>query len=136
MSAPIGDLDPVDENAGATEDVAPEGDFPTGPYEVPADDPGTAARERRVLLDLLIYAWDRAKSPGVWQRLATGLADIGVEVIRPDGLPFDPTAHEVGGVEPTTDPALHDTVAETELAGFADRGVVLREPIVVVYRLS
>jgi molecular chaperone GrpE len=95
-----------------------------------------AARERRALIDLIVYAWDRAKSPGVWERLATGLAAVGVEVLRPDGQPFDATRYEAGGVEPTTDPALHDTVAETELAGFVDRGAVIREPVVVVYRLQ
>jgi len=90
--------------------------------------------DRRALLDLLIYAWDRAKSPGVWARLTEGLEPLGIEVLRPDGEPFDPTRHEVGGVEPTDDDALVDTIAETELAGFADRGFVVRDPVVVVYR--
>lgn len=90
--------------------------------------------ERRQLIDLLIYAWDRARSPGVWERLAAGLADVGVQVLRPDGEPFDPNAHEVGGTEHSDDPAKMDTVAETEVVGFADRGTVIREPIVVVYR--
>lgn len=95
----------------------------------PAADP-----ERRQLIELLMYAWDRARSPGVWERLTEGLAAVGVTVLRPDGEPFDPNAHEVGGVEPTADDALVDTVAETEVAGFADRGTVIREPVVVVYR--
>ena len=90
--------------------------------------------ERRLLLDLLIYAWDRARSPGVWERLTAGLEQVGVEVLRPDGQPFDPSAHEVGGVEPTTDPARHNTVAETETVGFRDRDRIVREPVVVVYR--
>jgi molecular chaperone GrpE len=91
--------------------------------------------ERRLLLDLLIYAWDRARSAGVWERLSVGLAGVGVEVVRPDGEVFDPIAHEAGGVEPTSDPLLHNTVAETESVGFLDRGRVIREPVVVVYRL-
>lgn len=90
--------------------------------------------ERRQLIELLMYAWDRARSPGVWERLTDGLAAVGVTVLRPDGEPFDPNVHEVGGIELTDDDALVDTVAETELAGFADRGVVIREPVVVVYR--
>ena len=90
--------------------------------------------ERRALIDLLVYAWDRARSPGVWERLAAGLEQVGVSVLRPDGEGFDPARHEVGGVEPTTDQDRHDTVAETELAGFSDRGRVVREPIVVIYR--
>ena len=90
--------------------------------------------DRRVLLDLLIYAWDRARSPGVWERLSAGLATLDIEVLRPDGEPFDATRHEAGGVESTDDESLWDTVAETEVVGFADRGEVVREPIVVVYR--
>ena len=90
--------------------------------------------DRRALLDLLIYAWDRAKSPGVWERLAAGLEPLGITVLRPDGELFDPTVHEAGGVEPTDDDALVGTIAETELVGFADRGRLVREPIVVVYR--
>ena len=82
----------------------------------------------------MIYAWDRAKSTGVWERLATGLEPLGISVLRPDGERFDPARHEVGAVEPTDDDALVDTIAETEVAGFADRGTVLREPVVVVYR--
>lgn len=92
--------------------------------------------ERRQLIDLLIYAWDRARSPGVWERLTEGLAAVGVAVLRPDGEPFDAAMHEVGGVESTDDETRIDTVAETEVAGFADRGRMIREPVVVVYRRS
>ncbi len=92
--------------------------------------------ERRQLIDLLIYAWDRARSPGVWERLTEGLAAVGVAVLRPDGEPFDAAMHEVGGVESTDDEKRIDTVAETEVAGFADRGRVIREPVVVVFRRS
>ena len=90
--------------------------------------------DRRVLLELLIYAWDRARSPGVWERLSAGLAAIDIAVIRPDGEPFDASRHEAGGVEPTDDESLWDTVAETEVVGFSDRGEVIRDPVVVVYR--
>jgi molecular chaperone GrpE len=101
----------------------------------PADRaPADAAVERRILIDLLIYAWDRARSAGVHERLAAGLAQVGVEVLRPDGAVFDPAAHEVGGVTTTADPLLHNTIAETESAGFRDRDRLIREPVVVVYR--
>ena len=37
---------------------------------------------------------------------------------------------------PTADPALHNVIAETESAGFRDGERIVREPVVVVYRLS
>lgn len=92
------------------------------------------AQERRTLRDLVLYAYDRTTSAGVRARLAEGLRTVGVEVVRPDGEPFDPGRYEAGGIEPTTEPDRHGTVAETEVAGFTDRGVVVREPVVVVFR--
>ena len=74
------------------------------------------------------------RAPGVWERLAAGLEPLGITVLRPDGERFDPAIHEAGGVEPTDDDALVGTIAETELVGFADRGRLVREPVVVVYR--
>lgn len=97
-------------------------------------DETTAEQDRAVLLDLLIYAFDRAKSAGVQERLANGLEAIGVTVERPDGELFDPARHEVGGVRETDDAELDGTVAETETAGFSDRGSSIREAVVVVYR--
>lgn len=91
--------------------------------------------DRRALRDLVIYAYDRTTSGGVRARLVEGLAAIDIQVVSPEGEPFDPARHEVGGTESTDDPGKHDTVAETELAGFTDHGTVIREPIVVVYRL-
>ena len=95
-----------------------------------------AAGDRRLLIDLVIYAFDRARTPAVQQRLTAGLAEIGVQVIRPDGGLFDPGAQEAGGVLPTSDPALHNVIAETESAGFRDGERIVREPVVVVYRLT
>lgn len=140
-------LKQVDEAGNVAAGAQPAGADPV-PTSVPAESDGlvdsadadagavtpAADPERRQLIELLMYAWDRARSPGVWERLTEGLAAVGVTVLRPDGEPFDPNAHEVGGVEPTADDALVDTVAETEVAGFADRGTVIREPVVVVYR--
>lgn len=101
----------------------------------PADEPVDVEAERRVLIDLLIYAFDRARSPGVCERLTAGLAAIGVQLIRPDGALFDPGVHEAGGVAPTSDRLLHNKIAETESVGFVDRGRLIREPVVVVYQL-
>lgn len=92
-----------------------------------------ALAERKSLVQLCLYALDRAKSAGVVERLEEGLAGVGVDAIRPDGVRFDPAYHEAGGTVATTDEALDGVVAETEVVGFSDRGEVLRVPIVTVY---
>lgn len=97
---------------------------------------GQALAERRSLVQLCLYALDRAKSPGVVERLEEGLAGVGVDAVRPDGVRFDPAHHEAGGTVATTDDSLDGLVAETEVVGFTDRGEVLRVPIVTVYSKS
>jgi molecular chaperone GrpE len=92
-----------------------------------------ALAERKSLVQLCLYAMDRAKSPGVVERLEEGLAGVGVAAMRPDGIRFDPAHHEAGGTVATTDENLDGVVAETEVVGFSDRGDVLRAPIVTVY---
>ena len=93
-----------------------------------------ALADRQALIQLCLYALDRARSGGVVERLEQGLAGIGVTAVRPDGRRFDPSVHEAGGAVLTEDPALDGTVAETEVAGFADHDKLLRAPIVTVYR--
>ncbi|ATE57816.1 MULTISPECIES: nucleotide exchange factor GrpE [Actinosynnema] len=92
-----------------------------------------ALAERRALVQLCLYALDRARSSGVVERIEEGLSAIGVTALRPDGERFDPSVHEAGGVVPTDDVTLDGLVAETEVVGFADRGRTLRAPIVTVY---
>ncbi|MFJ6670586.1 nucleotide exchange factor GrpE [Actinosynnema sp. NPDC091369] len=92
-----------------------------------------ALAERRALVQLCLYALDRARSAGVVERLEEGLAAIGVTALRPDGERFDPSRHEAGGTVPTPDASLDGVVAETEVVGFADRGRTLRAPVVTVY---
>jgi hypothetical protein len=92
-----------------------------------------ALGERRALVQLCLYALDRARSTGVVERLEDGLATIGVVAWRPDGQRFDPSLHEAGGTVHTDDPNLDGVVAETEVVGFVDRGRTLRPPIVTVY---
>ena len=93
-----------------------------------------ALSERESLVQLCLYAMDRARSAGVAERLEEGLAGIGVAAIRPDGDLFDPAQHEAGGTVPTQDVTMDGVVAETEVVGFADRGKLLRAPIVTVYK--
>jgi molecular chaperone GrpE len=92
-----------------------------------------ALADRQALIQMCLYALDRARSGGVVERLEEGLAAIGVQALRPDGERFDPARHEAGGAVPTDDPALDGVVAETEVTGFADHDRLLRVPIVTVY---
>lgn len=120
-------------------------DEPTGqiPAQVIADaderpsdvDPEVARLrvEREALVQLCLYALDRARSGGVVERLEEGLAGVGVTALRPDGQRFDPAVHEAGGTVSTSDAELGGTVAETEVVGFSDGGKLLRAPIVTVY---
>jgi hypothetical protein len=111
-----------------------EPDAPPPSMEAVALDQALA--ERKSLVQLCLYALDRAKSPGVVERIEEGLAGVGVSAIRPDGVRFDPAHHEAGGTVATTDETLDGVVAETEVVGFSDRGDVLRVPIVTVYSKS
>src|SRR6266540_1307831 len=92
-----------------------------------------ALAERKSLVQLCLYALDRARSTGVAERIEEGLAAVGVTALRPDGQRFDPTYHEAGGTVATEDDGLDGVVAETEVVGFSDRGELLRAPIVTVY---
>ena len=90
--------------------------------------------ERVRLIELCLYAVDRARSTAVAQRLIDGLSEVGVSVLRPVGEVFDPARHEAFGTVRTEDPARAGTIAGTELPGFADRDRVLRAPLVTVYQ--
>lgn len=129
-------IDEVDgkERAG-TEPVKPASEPDVHPVSVVAagSDLEQALAERQSLIQLCLYALDRARSSGVVERLEQGLAGIGVHALRPDGDKFDPGVHEAGSAMPTDNAALDGMVAETEVAGFADRERLLRAPIVTVY---
>jgi hypothetical protein len=104
---------------------------PPDPYGMLAQ----SLADRATLVQLCLYALDRARSDGVAERIERGLAQVGVLPVRPDGQPFDPTRHEAAGVVPTTDPALVGLIAETEVVGFDDHGRMVRVPVVTVYQL-
>jgi len=133
---------PAERDGGiAVDGVIAGGEFEPGPDE-PAQQPvqsieaqlvNQALAERKSLVALCLYALDRARSTGVSERIEEGLAAVGVTALRPDGQRFDPTYHEAGGTMATEDDALDGVVAETEVVGFADRGELLRAPIVTVY---
>lgn len=109
---------------------ASKSDMNTG---VVSSDLERALADRQTLIQLCLYALDRARSGGVVERLEQGLAGVGVTAVRPDGQRFDPAVHEAGGAVVTDDPSLDGLVAETEVVGFTDRDRLLRAPIVTVY---
>lgn len=92
-----------------------------------------AVADRQALIQLCLYAIDRARSGGIAERIEQGLAAIGVHPLRPDGQRFDPSRHEAGGAVATDDPSLEGMVAETEVVGFVDHDKLLRAPVVTVY---
>lgn len=119
----------------AADGLVSGGDFVADPPAESANGPGLdqVLAERKSLVQLCLYALDRARSAGVAERLEEGLAGVGVTALRPDGIRFDPAFHEAGGTVSTTDETLDGLVAETEVVGFSDRGDLLRAPIVTVY---
>ncbi|WP_215549992.1 nucleotide exchange factor GrpE [Amycolatopsis sp. CA-230715] len=122
--------DPATEGTDGTE-AASEPDVeavPVAPAELEQ-----ALADRQSLIQLCLYALDRARSGGVVERIEHGLAGVGVTAVRPDGERFDPARHEAGGAVVTDDAALDGLVAETEVVGFTDREHLLRAPIVTVY---
>lgn len=134
---PVQQVHQVGPQAGIAADGLVAGTDFEQPADVPASPESTqldqVLAERKSLVQLCLYALDRARSAGVAERLEEGLAGVGVDAIRPDGVRFDPAYHEAGGTVSTADDALDGLVAETEVVGFSDRGDVLRVPIVTVY---
>lgn len=98
--------------------------------ERPADGP-----DRASLVRTCIYLRDRVTSTALASRLDQTLTEVGVTALEPAGERFDPGHHEAGGTVSTTDDALAGTIAAVETPGYADRGVLLRAPVVTVYRL-
>jgi hypothetical protein len=127
-------IDEADRDLGTRRDAAAS-DTGVDPVLAPAlpADLEQALADRQVLLQLCLYALDRARSGGVAERIDHGLAGIGVRALRPEGERFDPALHEAGGAVPTDDAALDGVVAETEVVGFRDHERLLRAPIVTVY---
>ncbi|MCD0451272.1 hypothetical protein LO762_19015 [Actinocorallia sp. API 0066] len=96
-----------------------------------------AERERTLLVRALIDLADRLQehNPGLWRMVNRQLERVGVTVYTPDGERFDPYRHKSLTFRKTDVPEHNETIASTELVGYLDRGAVLREPEVVVYRM-
>ena len=112
---------------------------PQPPARSPAPAPAVldqrAAEERRRLVELCIELSDRLADGNLALagRVHRGLAEVGVEVVEPDGFLFDRREHDALHAEPAPSPEQVRTVASTARIGFVDRGEVLRRPGVVVY---
>jgi hypothetical protein len=115
LSAPAGDTAPV------ADTLAPAGDT-------------AGDTDRGALVQACIYLRDRVTSTALATRLDQALHQVGVSTVEPAGERFDPSHHEAGGALPTTDDALVGTIATVEAPGYADRGVLLRPPVVTVYQ--
>lgn len=100
----------------------------------PAPVPGQPDPDRASLVDTCIYLRDRVTSTALASRLDHALAQVGVSTVDPTGQRFDPSHHEAGGALGTTDEGLVGTIAAVEAPGYADRGVLLRPPVVTVYQ--
>jgi hypothetical protein len=94
----------------------------------------TDATDRASLIQVCVYLRDRMTSVALADRLDRALAEVGVRLLDPTGQPFDPAWHEAGGTVPTTDDNRVGLVAAVEAPGYADRGVLLRPPVVTVYQ--
>ena len=108
---------------------------PTSPAPVDgAGPPRQPDAERAALIQACIYVRDRTTSKALAERLGAALQQVGVKTIEPAGARFDPAHHEAGGAAPSDDPAKVGTIAAVEVPGYADRGQLLRPPVVTVYQ--
>ncbi len=117
--------------------LMPEPTRPAGappPARTAPPRPTGADGDRGVLVQACIYVRDRVTSAALAARLDQALRQVGVNSVEPAGQRFDPSHHEAGGALPTADDALVGTIAAVEAPGYADRGVLLRPPVVTVYQ--
>jgi molecular chaperone GrpE len=68
----------------------------------------------------------------VEKKLAKTLAGHGLEIINPDGHPFDPALHEAVMTEPAASPEEDHLVSRTFQVGYVFNGQLLRPARVVV----
>ena len=93
-----------------------------------------ARADRAALVQACIYVRDRTTSRALAERLGAALAQAGVTPVEPAGALFDPAHHEAGGAAPSDDPTQIGRIAAVEVPGYADRGKLLRAPVVTVYQ--
>ena len=72
----------------------------------------------------------------VAHQFMTALSELGLEVLNPDGAPFDPNEHEALSVVPVTDPTQSDVVIEVFSAGYRVGSRLLKPARVVIGRFE
>jgi len=72
----------------------------------------------------------------VAHQFMTALSELGLEVLSPDGAPFDPNEHEALSVVPVTDPTQSDVVIEVFSAGYRVGSRLLKPARVVIGRFE
>ena len=122
--------------------VSPAAPRPARPVPAAGPAAGSASRreaqqaqaDRSALVQACIYVRDRTTSRALAERLGAALAQAGITAVEPAAARFDPALHEAGGSAPSDDPARIGTIAAVEVPGYADRGQLLRPPVVTVYQ--
>ena len=118
------------------DDSPPRGAPGADPAEQLADPAlaAQAAADRTALVETCIWMRDRATSPALAAHLDQTFEQVGVHAIDATGQRFDPTVHEAGSTVAARNPSEDGIIARTETPGYADRGRLLRHPVVAVYR--
>ncbi|WP_211234897.1 nucleotide exchange factor GrpE [Glycomyces arizonensis] len=93
-----------------------------------------ALTDRSTLVEACIWMRDRATSPALASQLDQTFQKVGVAAVDATGQRFDPAVHEAGATVAAPGPAEDGIIARTETVGYADRGRLLRHPVVTVYR--
>jgi molecular chaperone GrpE len=115
---------------GTGEDLSPE-------PSVGAAAASGGARDRKLLVDACIDAFDISESTAVRTQLLDALRRAGVDPVEvPANARFDPTKHRAADTRATDRKAFDGLVVETERVGFVDRGRRVRWPEVVVYKFA
>lgn len=119
---------PVPPGAGAH-----SGPIPVAQLAEPAQ-AAQALTDRSTLVEACIWMRDRATSPALASQLDQTFQKVGVAAVDATGQRFDPAVHEAGATVAAPGPAEDGIIARTETVGYADRGRLLRHPVVTVYR--
>jgi hypothetical protein len=98
----------------------------------PPTHPGIES-ERDKLVDVCVWAYESSPSRAVQRRMRHTLQDVGVSLLEPTDVPYDPAQHERVGAEEGKEGMAAGTVARTLRPGVLDGERLVRPAQVVVY---